>query len=221
MFHDDQDYHAFMAFLRRASEHIAMRILAWCLMPNHFHLVLRPYGDLDLGRWMHRVMTAHVKRHQSRYETIGRIWQGRFKAFPVQSDVHLVTVLRYVERNPLRAGLVESAEAWPWSSLRSRGSSAGLLSPAPVQLAQDWTAFVNGSERGEQLECLREAIQRGRPFGDPAWTVQTAERLGLEGSMRAIGRPPTRSRSTAALQVPLPETMNVPFSRKKRNVPLS
>jgi putative transposase len=182
-----------MALLARACEHIAMRILAWCLMPNHFHLVLRPYADLDLGRWMHRVMTAHVKRHQSRYETVGRIWQGRFKALPIQEDGHLVTVLRYVERNPRRAGLVDSAEAWPWSSLRSRRASGGLLCPSPVRLPENWDAFVNGTSGDEQLDSIRLAIHRGRPFGDPVWMEQTAERLGLESSLKPIGRTPGRS----------------------------
>ena len=191
VFHDRPDYDAFVAFLSRACEHIAMRILAWCLMPNHFHLILRPYADLDLGRWMHRVMTAHVKRHHSKYGTIGRIWQGRFRALPVQEDGHLLTVLRYVERNPLRAGLVESAEAWPWSSLRSRGASGGLLSASPVRLPENWNAFVNGTPGDEWLDAIRAAIQRGRPLGDPVWMEEAAERLGLESSLRPIGRPRT------------------------------
>lgn len=106
VFHDDGDYRAFVDLIGTACERLPMRVLAYCLMPNHFHLVLRPHGDGDLSRWMQWLLTAHVRRHHRRYGTTGHIWQGRFKAFPTQDDGHLLAVLRYVERNPLRAGLV-------------------------------------------------------------------------------------------------------------------
>jgi putative transposase len=89
-------------------------------MPNHFHLVLWPEHHGDLSRWMHRVQNAHVRRYHAHYHSSGHVWQGRFKAFPVQDDDHLYTVLRYVERNPLRANQVRRAEDWPWFSLSTR-----------------------------------------------------------------------------------------------------
>ena len=213
VFHDRSDYNAFVALLRRANQRIPMRILAWCVMPNHFHLVLRPYKDLDLGRWMHWLLTAHVRRHQSRHGTIGRIWQGRFKALPVQEDAHLLAVLRYVERNPLRAGLVQRAEEWRWSSMQWRSSTSGLLSMPPIQLPENWGAFVNRSQ-GDDLDSIRRAIQRGRPFGDPQWSEQTAERLGITNSLRPLGRPV----SNAAGRVP---TAGRTSPVEKRNVPIS
>jgi len=82
-----------------------MRVLAYCLMPNHFHLALWPQADGDLSRWMQWVLTAHVRRYHRHYGSSGHVWQGRFKAFPIQADGHLLTVLRYIERNPVRAGL--------------------------------------------------------------------------------------------------------------------
>ena len=100
-----------------ASARLPVDLLGYCLMPNHFHLVLRPHHDGDLGRWMQWLLTAHVRRYHRHYVTTGHVWQGRFKAFPVEDDDHLVTVLRYVERNPLRAELVSRAEDWKWSSL--------------------------------------------------------------------------------------------------------
>ncbi len=86
-------------------------------MPNHFHLALWPRADGDLSRWMHWILTTHVRRYLCHYGSSGHVWQGRFKASPIQDDDHLRVVLRYIERNPLRAGLVERAESWPWSSL--------------------------------------------------------------------------------------------------------
>jgi putative transposase len=78
-------------------------------MPNHFHLVLRPYADGDLSHWMRWLMTTHVRRYLRHYQHSGHIWQGRFKAFPIQEDEHLATVVRYVERNALRANMVARA----------------------------------------------------------------------------------------------------------------
>src|SRR5207245_8929901 len=102
IFHKPADFDAFVQAARRASELVSMRVLAWCLMPNHFHLVLWPEGDLDLSRWMHRLMNTHVRRYHRHYHGSGHVWQGRVKAFPIEADEHLLTVLRYVERNPLR-----------------------------------------------------------------------------------------------------------------------
>ena len=110
VFHKEDDFAAFADLLVEAKLRHPMRILAYCLMPNHFHLALWPLGDGDLGRWMHWLLTAHVRRYQRHYHSTGHVWQGRFKAFPIQEDEHLLIVLRYIERNALRAGLVERAE---------------------------------------------------------------------------------------------------------------
>ncbi len=192
IFHDGLDCEAFVRLVRRAVERRPMRVLAYCVMPNHVHLVLWPSGDDDLGPWMHWLLTAHVRQHHQRHGTTGRVWQGRFKAFPIQRDEHLLTVIRYVERNPLRAGLVARAEDWPWSSLRGRvaGRSDGVLTDPPVPLGGDWCAWVQEPLTAAELESLRESVRRQRPFGDPAWTRGAAERLGLGSSLKALGRPP-------------------------------
>lgn len=114
---------AFVELIGLACEHIAMPVLAYCVMPNHFHLGLWPYWDGDLGRWMQWLLTSHVRQYHRHYGSSGHMWQGRFKAFPIQQDEHLLTELRSIERNPLRAGLVEQAERWPWSSL-GRGQNS-------------------------------------------------------------------------------------------------
>jgi putative transposase len=123
VFHAPTDYDAFLDAVAEATLRVPMRTLAYCLMPNHFHLVVWPVGDGDLSRWMHWLTTAHVRRYLAHYRHSGHVWQGRFKAFPAQDDGHLLTVLRYVERNPLRANLVARAEDWPWSSLHPHCAS--------------------------------------------------------------------------------------------------
>lgn len=122
VFHKAADYDAFLSLIADACERLPMRVLGYCLMPNHFHLVLRPHDDGDLSRWMQWLLTSHVRRYHKHHRTPGggHVWQGRFKAFPIELDEHLQAVLRYVERNPLRANLVKHAEDWRWSSLRHR-----------------------------------------------------------------------------------------------------
>ena len=104
--------------MREAHEKVPMRLIGYCLMTNHFHLLLWPHKNGDLSRWMQWLMTSHVRRYHRHYKGSGHVWQGRFKAFPVQSDEHYLTVLRYVERNPLRANMVQRSQDWEWSSLK-------------------------------------------------------------------------------------------------------
>lgn len=119
----------------------------------------------------------------------GHLWQGRFKAFPIQEDGHLLAVLRYVERNPLRAGLVERSEDWPWSSARLRHDGDNRLPPPLVELPPDWLAWVNQSQTEAELQALRTCVNRNAPLGDAAWTKKAAARLGLESTLRPRGRP--------------------------------
>lgn len=189
VFHDARDYDVFVSLMRQASDHVPMRISAWCLMPNHFHFVLWPAGDGELGRWMHWLLTSHVRRHHKRYGTDGRIWQGRFKAFPIEQDRHLLTVLRYVERNPLRAGLVERAESWRWSSLYHwcrREAVIGLQSP--LERSSAWLNLVNTPQNADEEAALQLSIKRSRPYGTKSWTKSIAKTLGLEASLRRPGR---------------------------------
>ena len=160
VFHDERDYSVFVSLMRQASDRIPMRIAAWCLMPNHFHFVLWPIMDGDLGRWMHWLLTSHVRRHHKRYDTDGHIWQGRFKAPPIQQDRHLLSVLRYTECNPLRARLVDRPEGWRWSSLHQ------------------W-------ERTDPMLPLQSPIERAKNLWRQQILVRTAGRRRL---VRAIDR---------------------------------
>jgi len=191
VFHKDGDYQAFVDLIGGACDRIPMRVLAYCAMPNHFHLVLWPFGDGDLGRWMQWQMTSHVRRYHRHYGGSGHVWQGRFKAFPIQQDNHLLAVLRYVERNPLRANLVDRAEDWPWSSLHLRRAKRRpeFLVECPVDRPRNWLYLVNRPETEVELAAMRHSVQRGTPWGSQAWVRQTTKRLGLESTLRPPGRP--------------------------------
>ena len=191
VFHKDGDYDAFVRLLADAHERVPMRVLAYCLMPNHFHLVLWPKADGDLSRYMQWLLTAHVRRYHQHYHSSGHVWQGRFKAFPIQEDEHLLTVLRYVERNPLRAELVKKVERWLWSSLVTSAADPppAFLHPGPVKRPKDWLSYVQEPLTAGELARVRNSVVRGTPFGEERWTERAARRLGLEASLRPRGRP--------------------------------
>jgi putative transposase len=205
VFHKEGDFAAFVEIMAEASLRHPMRVLAYCLVPNHFHLALWPALDGDLSRWMHWLLTTHVHRYQRHYHSSGHIWQGRFKSFPIQEDDHLRVVLRYIERNPLRAGLVERAEDWRWSSLQalsSAAASAVRLDPGPAPRGANWVEAVNAPMFETEVQLVRESIRRDRPLGDRTWTLATATKLGLEYSLHPRGRPP-RSRPQWQADVPV------------------
>lgn len=192
IFRKDKDYLAFEKILAEAKRKYPIRLLAYCLMPNHWHLVLQPYEDNDLSSFMRWVTLTHTQRWHAHTKSIGygHLYQGRYKSFPVQKDEHFLQLARYVERNAKRAGLVDRAEAWPWSSLHQRQSGNAdqqLLSSWPVPPDSDYLAWVNAPQPKEELEVIRYAIKRGRPYGSEAWVTRTVQRLGLETTMRQQG----------------------------------
>ncbi len=192
VFHKDGDYQAFLKAIGHACVEIPMPVLGFCLMPNHFHLVLLPKADGDLSRWMHWVQNTHVRRYHQHHKTSGHLWQGRFKGFPIEADEHLLTVLRYAERNPVRAGLVKRAEQWRWSSAGLWVAGAerpSWLAAGPVPRPRDWLGWVNAAVTAAEVEAVRKCIVRGAPFGGGAWAARTAKELGLESTLRPRGRP--------------------------------
>ena len=189
VFHTPADYQAFRTLLKEAVARSGIRVLAYCLMPNHFHLTLWPRRDGELSACMQWLLTAHVRQYHALYHSSGHVWQGRFKAFPIQEDTHLLTVLRYIERNPLRAGFVARAEEWLWSSAREWKQRPRWLTASPVAKPSPWLSWVNTPMTDGEVEALRHSVNRGTPFGTESWQRRTANRLGLESSMNPRGRP--------------------------------
>lgn len=198
LFHKDGDYAAWERVLGEALREVPVRLLAYCVLPNHWHLVVWPRADGDLSRFVGWLTLTHTQRWHAHYHNVGsgHLYQGRFKSFPVQEDDHLLAVCRYVERNALRAGLVERAERWRWSSLwqRTFGTPEGraLLDYWPVPQPEGWAEYVNGAQSAAELEALRRSVRRGQPFGEAGWVRRAAGALGLESTLRPLGRPPKR-----------------------------
>src|SRR5712692_566502 len=195
LFAQDRDYQAFERVLTEAYERVGMRLLAYCVMPNHWHLVVWPHADGDLSSFLGWLTMTHTQRWHASHRTIGsgHLYQGRFKSFPVQTDEHFLTVCRYVERNALRANLVPRAEDRRWSSLwrRTRGDDKGraFLSEWPVPRPRQWLKCVNEPQTQEEVDALRRCVTRGQPFGSETWVQSAARRLGLESTFRSRGRP--------------------------------
>ena len=152
IFHKDGDYQAFQRVLTEGMERYAVELFSFCLMPNHWHLVVRPGTDEALGRWLGWVGVMHVRRYHEHYHSRGggHLYQGRFKSFPVAEDDYFLALCRYVEANALRAGLVERTELWPWSGLWQRTREAADLPLAawPVEQPRLVGAGQSQLERG-------------------------------------------------------------------------
>jgi putative transposase len=196
MLRTDKDFAAMERVLVEALERAPTRLLSYCLMGSHWHLVLWPREDGELSRFLNRVTLTHTQRWRHAHKTVGYgpLYQGRFKSFPIQRDEHLLTVCRYVERNPLRARVVEKAEDWRWSSLWHRlhpGEPLGklLCDDWPAARPADWLRWVQEPQTVKEVEALRTSVERGRPYGEERWQATIAKRLELESSLRPPGRP--------------------------------
>jgi putative transposase len=194
VFRKPGDYAAFLRILLEARDKAAVELFGFCLMPNHWHLVLRPKGDNDLAAYLSWLTNTHVKRYRAHYRsTSGHLYQGRYKSFPVQDDSHFLTLLRYVEANPLRAKRVARAQLWNWSSLGCETELAsGLLDPWPVRRPREWLTLVNQPLPAPEHARVKASLERGRPLGDEQWTARAARKFGLDFTLRPRGRPPNK-----------------------------
>ena len=196
IFQKEADYLANERVLDEVYQRLPMRLLGYCLMPNHWHLVVWPEKDGELSEFMRLLTVTHTQRWHAHYHSAGTgpLYQGRFKSFPIERDEHLLTVLRYVERNPLRAKRVERAENWRWSSLglRRRADAPHWLLPTdrwPVHRREDWLTWVNRPQTMKEVDAIRVCVKRGRPYGSDRWIARTAKALSLQSTLRPRGRP--------------------------------
>jgi len=195
IFEQDGDYDAFIQVLEQAVSRTETRLLAFCLMPDHWHLVVWPREDGELSRFTGWLTLTHTQRWhaQRRSAGSGHLYQGRFKSFPVQADDHFYKVCRYVERNAVRARLVERAEQWRWGSLfrwkHGTAKDRSLLAAWPLSRRPGWTDQVNQPQSDAELAALRRSVKRGCPFGSRKWSDEMVRRLSLECTLRSPGRP--------------------------------
>ncbi len=192
IFLTDSDYHAFLGILDQAIARSEMRLLAYSIMPSHWHLVEWPSRDGQMSRCMAWLTNTHARRYRTAHQSVGagHLYQGRFKSFPIQDDHHLLTVIRYVERNALTAGLVTRAEDWRWSSLWARlHGRDGNLCAWPVGRPEDWGDVVNRPMTEAEHASIRRSMVKGCPYGSNHWTTDVVRRLALTPTTRGPGRP--------------------------------
>ena len=176
----EEDYRHYVALIAEWCGRFNVAVWAYCLMPNHVHLVLVPETMEGLHRAVseaHRRCTRHVSLREG---WRGHLWQGRFASF-VMDEPHLLTAMRYVELNPVRAGLVERPETYPWSSARARlrGRADELVQVEPMlSIVGDWASYLTLDVDEAELAALRRHEHTGRPLGDPHFIERLENQLG-------------------------------------------
>jgi putative transposase len=197
LFKKEADFLAFEQVLVEVFERTPLRILAYTLMGNHWHFVVWPKrgNEGEVSEFFRRLTVTHSLRWHAHHKTLGmgHVYQGRFKSFPIEQDEHLLAVMRYVERNPLRAKLVRSADRWRWGSLYRRlhgtPEEQSLLADSPVPVGPKWLERVNRPQSKAEEAAIQQSLLRGRPYGEEGWQQATAKRMGLEFTLRPRGRP--------------------------------
>lgn len=190
LFEKDADFEAFIAVVLESLTKIRVEIIAFELMPNHWHFVVTCDRIEEISKWMHWVTGTHANRWNGAHgcRGSGAVYQGRFRAVPIQRGISLIRVCRYVERNALRKGLVSAAENWVWSSLHSVRNNCDLIPLAqwPILKPENWLELVNSDETSQEFDDLRLCIRRNQPIGDPDWQKAVAPFIGQ--TMRRRGR---------------------------------
>lgn len=196
LFKKKVDYELYERTLEEAKARFDdMRILAYTVMPNHWHIVLYPKKDGDLSRFVNWLTLTHTQRWHAAHHTIGHghLYQGRYKSFLCEADEHFIQLVRYVERNPLRANLVKRAEDWKWGSVwrRTNGTvqQRKLINKWPVPMPKNYVTSLNEPQSDDEIKALRCSITRGNPYGSYTWTEKAIKKYKLESTTQPRGRP--------------------------------
>ncbi len=200
VFSDNADREAFRDALGRTNERYPFELFGYCLMPDHFHLLVKPAPGQSISRIVQSLTVAQGAQYHRHHGTSGHVWQGRFKSDVIQEDSHLLIVLRYIEANPIRAGRVKDLATCRWSSYQHNGlgEEDARLSPFPAwqelgrtesERRRRWRDRVTAAQKPAELEAVRASLRRGRPFGDPDWLAMVARRLNINPNPRPPGRP--------------------------------
>ncbi|MEW6359983.1 MAG: transposase, partial [Planctomycetota bacterium] len=159
---------------------LGVEVWAYCLMPNHVHLVAVPESEDGLRRAVGEAHRRYSRRINFREGWRGHLWQGRFASYPLD-ETYLMTAARYIERNPVRARLVGRAEEWAWSSVSAHvaGADDRLVKVKPLlDRVEDWSGFLSGDVDGDDVELLRRHERTGRPLGSASFVHRLEVALG-------------------------------------------
>ncbi|HEX8625520.1 MAG TPA: transposase [Allosphingosinicella sp.] len=194
-FFSSADHRLYIRYLAEACRAARTSVWAWCLMPNHVHLVLVPSTGTGLSAVLHRTQGRYTRAVNAREKWVGQLWQGRFASF-VMDEGHLLACARYVELNPVRAGLAARAGDWPWSSARAHlgGAADSLTDRRPLlERWPDWRSVLASGEEEAMLQAIRARERSGRPLGSDAFLARLETETGLRLLPRPRGRPPVPS----------------------------
>lgn len=189
-FFDTRDYRTYLALADDVFRQSSIEIWNYCLMPNHMHAVVIPETEQSLARFFGKLHKIYAQVTNMRYEWSGHLWQNRYFSV-VMDELHTMVAMRYVERNPVRSGLVKSPEDWPWSSARGNLGLADdpLLPSRPAGgLVSDWPSYISGPEDAERLTALRRHTGTGRPAGSSQFIGALEARTGRQIRKRKPGR---------------------------------
>jgi len=195
IFRSDEDYSDFVDVLSESVERFESRILAFCALPKHWHLVVTPRQDGDLSKLVAWITITHSSRWHTKPKRagLGGLYERRFRSFPIQDNASLLDVMHFVESHPLRSGLAIAAKDWRWSSAAMRANDqvdeTPFLSSPPIAIPINWHDRIDLPMEREQLEKICNSIKRGAPYGDATWVQRTATRMNLESTLRPRGRP--------------------------------
>lgn len=189
-FFSDKDYETYLGLLAEQAKRAGTQVLAYCLMPNHVHLVLVPRDNDGLRRALAETHRRYARMVHARRSRGGQLWHERFHSFPVDGE-WLLAAVRHIEQNPVRARLVRRPRDWSWSSARAHLTKRtdGLIKPGPLaRRVRDWSKFLAEGLEGDALEKVRSHVRTGRPLGSPEFVA------GLERQLRRTLAPQRRGR---------------------------
>jgi len=195
IFDNKKDYEQFEQILEEAVDRYDMRLLAYCIMPNHWHLAVYPKQDGDLSLFMGWLTNTHTRRRHAAKGTIGEghLYQGRYKSFLCQCDNHFLALVRYVERNAKQANLVKRADRWQWSSVWRRENGTAkqkkILSKWPVDTSKGYLSRLNKPQSAKEEKAIELSTRKGSPFGEEGWIKRTVKKFSLESTLNFPGRP--------------------------------
>jgi putative transposase len=156
------DYLVFIGLLKEAKIRYPLTVFGYCLMPNHFHLIIYARDAGHVRAFIHWILTCFAHYYHAKYNTSGHLWQGRFKNLLIEREEYLIIALRYIENNPVRAGMVRSSRDWEWSSIQqhSQRSYDALVDPPPFTVPGDWLNLVNMPLTPKEFETIKKRNKR-------------------------------------------------------------
>lgn len=209
VFFDDGDRYLYLKYLRESCAECDCKITAFCLMNNHVHILATPYEQDSLAKTMQKLGIRYVQYINKKHKRTGRLWECRFHSCLVDRDVYFWTVCRYIERNPVRAGIVIEPAGYKWSSARA---NSGMRSqhgfPEPIwkgtHKREEYIRFLNQEDKKSDMDRIKKSTYRGNPIGTDKFLTYAAEKLGIVTNTRLKGRPLKKKKQAA-------EASNVSF----------